>query len=53
MFLYKDLKTGEKSLFAGVATGAVGKRLAKVYAYHSKENAAKFGIDLAKRVLRV
>lgn len=29
-------------------TGAVGKRLAKVYAYHSKENAAKFGIDLAQ-----
>ncbi|KAF1681280.1 teichoic acid biosynthesis protein [Bacillus sp. SKDU12] len=48
IFLYKDPKTGKKSLFAGVATGAVGKRLAKVYAYHSKENAAKFGIDLAK-----
>ncbi|MGQ5113147.1 phage baseplate protein [Bacillus halotolerans] len=47
IFLYKDPKTGKKSLFAGVATGAVGKRLAKVYAYHSKENAAKFGIDLA------
>ncbi len=31
-----------------MATGAVGKRLAKVYAYHSKENAAKFGIDLAQ-----
>ncbi|AIC98317.1 teichoic acid biosynthesis protein [Bacillus subtilis subsp. subtilis str. OH 131.1] len=48
IFLYKDPKTGKKSLFAGVATGAVGKRLAKVYAYHSKENAAKFGIDLAQ-----
>ncbi|MCY8509728.1 MULTISPECIES: phage baseplate protein [Bacillus mojavensis subgroup] len=48
IFLYKDPKTGKKSLFAGVVTGAVGKRLAKVYAYHSKENAAKFGIDLAQ-----
>ncbi len=48
IFLYKDPKTGKKSLFAGVATGAVGKRLTKVYAYHSKENAAKFGIDLAQ-----
>lgn len=48
VFLYKDPKTGKKSLFAGVATGAVGKRLAKVYAFHSKENAAKFGIDLAQ-----
>lgn len=48
IFLYKDPMTGKKSLFAGVVTGAVGKRLAKVYAYHSKENAAKFGIDLAQ-----
>ncbi|PLV35347.1 teichoic acid biosynthesis protein [Bacillus subtilis] len=48
IFLYKNPKTGKKSLFAGVVTGAVGKRLAKVYAYHSKENAAKFGIDLAQ-----
>ncbi|MBY4605603.1 teichoic acid biosynthesis protein [Bacillus sp. SPARC3] len=48
VFLYKDPRTGKKSLFAGVATGAVGKRLAKVYAFHSKENAAKFGIDLAQ-----
>lgn len=48
IFLYKDPTTGKKSLFAGVATGAVGKRLAKAYAFHSKENAAKFGIDLAQ-----
>ncbi|MCM3140391.1 teichoic acid biosynthesis protein [Bacillus safensis] len=47
VFLYKDPKTGKKSLFAGVVTGAVGKRQAKVYAYHSKENSGKFANDLS------
>ncbi|MBO3796843.1 teichoic acid biosynthesis protein [Bacillus subtilis] len=45
---YKDPKTGKKSLLAGVVTGGAGKRINKVYAYHSKENAAKFGIDLSQ-----
>lgn len=48
VFLYKDRKTGKKSLFAAIATGTVGKRLAKVYAYHSKDNAAKFANDLSQ-----
>ncbi|MCY8546808.1 teichoic acid biosynthesis protein [Bacillus vallismortis] len=48
IFLYKDQKTGKKSLFAGVVTGTVGKRLAKVYAYHSKDNASKFANDLSQ-----
>ncbi|MDO3660769.1 teichoic acid biosynthesis protein [Bacillus sp. C28GYM-DRY-1] len=48
IFLYKDPKTGKKSLFAGIATGTVGKRLAKVYAYHSKDNAATFATDLSQ-----
>ncbi|KAF1340203.1 putative bacterophage-related protein putative muramidase [Bacillus subtilis] len=47
IYLYKDPVTGKKSLFAGIATGAVGKRNAKIYAYHSKENAAKFATDLS------
>lgn len=47
IYLYKDPITGKKSLFAGVVTGTVGKRIAKVYAYHSKENAAKFATDLS------
>ncbi|MEG7356851.1 teichoic acid biosynthesis protein [Bacillus sp. 0209A] len=48
IFLYKDPKTGKKSLFAAIATGTVGKRLAKVYAYHSKDNAATFATDLSQ-----
>ncbi|MGG1455579.1 teichoic acid biosynthesis protein [Bacillus subtilis] len=48
VFLYKDRKTGKKSLFAGIVTGTVGKRLAKVYAYHSKDNASKFANDLSQ-----
>ncbi|WP_412095279.1 teichoic acid biosynthesis protein [Bacillus inaquosorum] len=47
VFLYKDPMTGKKSLFAAIATGTVGKRLAKVYAYHSKDNASKFATDLS------
>ncbi|QXJ47116.1 teichoic acid biosynthesis protein [Bacillus altitudinis] len=47
IFLYKDPKTGKKSLFAGVVTGGLGKRQAKVYAYHSRENAGKFANDLS------
>ncbi|MGG0774693.1 teichoic acid biosynthesis protein [Bacillus rugosus] len=47
IYLYKDPITGKKSLFAGIATGTVGKRNAKIYAYHSKENAAKFATDLS------
>ncbi|WP_332606877.1 teichoic acid biosynthesis protein [Bacillus spizizenii] len=45
--LYKDPISGKKSLFAGIATGWTGKRFAKIYAYHSKENAAKFANDLS------
>ncbi|MEC2401693.1 teichoic acid biosynthesis protein [Bacillus subtilis] len=48
VFLYKDPMTGKKSLFAAIATGSVGKRLAKVYAYHSKDNAAAFATDLSQ-----
>ncbi|MEC2134678.1 teichoic acid biosynthesis protein [Bacillus subtilis] len=48
VFLYKDPKTSKKSLFAGVVTGAVGKRINKLYAYHSKENATKFTADLSQ-----
>lgn len=47
IFLYTDRKSGKKSLFAGVVTGGLGKRIVKMYAYHSKENASKFGIDLS------
>ncbi|WP_144502926.1 phage baseplate protein [Bacillus pumilus] len=47
IFLYKDKKTGKKSLFVGVVTGAVGKRQAKIYAFHTKENAGKFANDLS------
>lgn len=42
IFLYKDQKTGAKSLFAGVVTGGQGKRINKIYAYHQKENKGKF-----------
>lgn len=48
VFLYTDPITGKKSLFAAIATGTVGKRLAKVYAYHSKDNAATFAADLSQ-----
>lgn len=48
VFLYKDPNTRKKSLFAGVVTGGVGKRINKVYAYHSKENATKFTADLSQ-----
>lgn len=40
--VYKDPKTGAKTLFAGVVTGRPGKRLAKVYGYHSLGNESKF-----------
>ena len=42
VFLYRDPKTGNKSLFAGVVTGGQGKRIHKIYAYHQKNNKTKF-----------
>ncbi|MEK4827819.1 teichoic acid biosynthesis protein [Niallia sp. FSL W8-0951] len=42
IFLYKDKKTGKKTLFASVVTGGQGKRIIKIYAYHQKGNHEKF-----------
>jgi len=42
VYLYKDPVTGAKSLFAGVVTGASGRRIYKAYAFHSLGNESKF-----------
>lgn len=46
IFLYRDPNDGTKSLFAGVVTGEEGKRIAKIYAYHQKNNKSKFATNV-------
>lgn len=48
IFLYTDPKTSKKTLFATVITGAAGKRINKIYAYHQKGNAEKFASILTE-----
>ena len=45
-FLYKDPYTKKKSLFCVVVTGAEGKRVSKVYAYHQRDNYEKFASEM-------
>lgn len=52
IFMYKDPISGRKSLLAGVVTGGTGRRICKVFGFHSIGNGEKFANKTGESIQR-